>query len=404
MIRVTWICHFHDDEIETYLKDCKKMNGFAPWISGLIKLFENDPEIELHIVAPHLGIKKDQSFVRNGVFYHFYSVGLPLLKKYTLSIFDVITNYYFLKRKVRGYILSIKPDIIHLHGAENAYYSSTILQFKRKYPILVTIQGFLRHTLIKKTYKIRKRLRVEERVLSEFSDYGVRTVPMMNEVKQLNSVARFYWHIYPVNIPDNLEPYHNARKIYDCIFFARISKDKGIEDLLDAIALIKPKMPDITLVITGDCENDYLQELKIKSKDLGIEPNIEWKGFIPSQKELFKLCSKAKISVLPTYHDILPGTIIESMFLKTAVVAYSVGGLPEINKNSEVIKLVPKGDIQTLSNAISNLLADNEYYANLTSSAVVTAYQLFGKENIKESIIDAYKNVMNYYDDATLLY
>jgi glycosyltransferase involved in cell wall biosynthesis len=395
MLRIAWICHFHDEEIGLYLKNCKKLNGFAPWITGLIKLFENDPDIELHIIAPHLGIKRDQVFTKSGVSYYFYSVGLPLSKKYTLSIFDVITDYYFLKRKVSKYIQLIKPDIIHLHGAENAYYSSTIFQFKNKYPILVTIQGFLSHTLIRRNYKIRKRLKVERKILSEFKNYGVRTIPMSNEIKKFNPEAKLHWHIYPVNIPQDLIEYHQVEKKYDCIYFARISKDKGIEDLIDAMSLIKTKIPSISLIIIGDGEDEYLQFLKTKAKKSGIESNVEWKGFIPSQEELFKLVSQAKITVLPTYHDIIPGTIIEGMFLKTAVVAYSVGGIPEINSKQEVIKLVTKGDLEALSDEIIKLLSNNDALTNLMELAYNRVNEMCDNNQIIKDLKTIYIDIVN---------
>ena len=45
----------------------------------------------------------------------------------------------------------------------------------------------------------------------------------------------------------------------------------------------------------------------------------------------------ARICVLPTYHDILPGTILESMFMKLPVIAYDVTGLSELNDKGQSV-------------------------------------------------------------------
>ena len=65
--------------------------------------------------------------------------------------------------------------------------------------------------------------------------------------------------------------------------------------------------------------------------------------------DVFKEAIKAKICVLPTYYDVIPGTIIESMFMKIPVVAYAVGGIPTLNDNVETVRLVDKYDINGLA-------------------------------------------------------
>jgi hypothetical protein len=153
IIKVLWLCHFSNQEVQEILKPQKKIGEYAPWIFHLARLFEGEDTIELHIVSPHEYIKSYQSFTLKGIHYHFFNAHIPLWGRHWPGFFqfDFWSDFFFTKRKVKKIIDRINPNIIHLHGAENAYYSSSILQFKEKFPVLITIQGFISHTSIKKT-------------------------------------------------------------------------------------------------------------------------------------------------------------------------------------------------------------------------------------------------------------
>ena len=183
-------------------------------------------------------------------------------------------------------------------------------------------------------------------------------------------------------------------KKFDLVFFARMSKDKGIEDLLRAVSIIKKHKPDISLCAIGGGKPDYFKNL---ASDLGIEKNVFWAGFLQIQEEVHKLASIARISVLPTYHDIIPGTIIESMFIKLPVVAYNVGSIHEVNKHRMIISLVTKGDIEALANAILGLLKDENLQKRRANLGYQRAIEMFTTSNdeIRENLFEAYRAVIN---------
>ena len=104
-LKITWICHFSNNEIrerlplsEKKLLKCIKFllgrenkhsyNDFAPWVTNLIKEFEKFDDIELHIIAPFVGLKYFTSeFEINGVFYHFFKPDLPIIHAELPEIF-----------------------------------------------------------------------------------------------------------------------------------------------------------------------------------------------------------------------------------------------------------------------------------------------------------------------------
>ena len=58
-LKVIWICGFSNPEIRAklLLATKNKYSDSAPWVTTLIKEFQNMDEIELSIISPHKGLK-----------------------------------------------------------------------------------------------------------------------------------------------------------------------------------------------------------------------------------------------------------------------------------------------------------------------------------------------------------
>jgi len=79
-------------------------------------------------------------------------------------------------------------------------------------------------------------------------------------------------------------------------------------------------------------------------------------GFLQNHADVHEIAINSKMTVLPTYNDILPGTIIESLKAGIPVVAYAANGVVDFNSKSNIIKLVELGNIQELADEILNLI------------------------------------------------
>jgi len=282
--------------------------------------------------------------------------------------------------------------LIHLHGAENAYYASSILKFTKLYPIFITIQGFISDTK-RENWRIKRRIYFEQKILRNINDFGYRTKTMGYQIKQYNPDANLHWHQYPITIP----VVKKTEMKFDIVFFARVSKDKGIEDLLEACSIVKKEIPNLKVCIIGSAKSTYYNFLKNKTIELDIKDNIHWAGFLPTQQYVHNLASSAKISVLPTYHDIISGTIIESLFLKIPVVAYNIGSIHEVNEKENIVQLVEKGNIKELANKIKALLINDKLRSSISEKGYKRVKDMFNNDNIKKDIIFAYTKIIKYH-------
>jgi glycosyltransferase involved in cell wall biosynthesis len=391
-LKVVWLCYFTNQFVQDNLKPFKRIGEIAPWISNMIPLFENDDSIDLHIVSQHRWIGWNKCFKNKGVTYHFFNAGIPLIGRHWPGFFriDIWTNFFATKLHIARIVHKIQPDIIHLHGTENEFCSS-IFQFYKIYPILITIQGFIHKSTAKS--KIVKKLILDElRIIKMFYHYGYRTKTMGDELKIINRHAQLHWHQYPMPTIDPIK----VDKQYDLVFFARVSKEKGIEDLLHAVVIIKKEKPDISLCVIGGGKLDHWKE---KANELHISNNIFWAGFLPTQKDVHKMASTAKISVLPTYNDIISGTIIESLFLNLPVVAYNVGSIHEINKFEDIITLVEKFNILELAESILKLLNDMTLREEIAKKGYKRVKEMFNSsfDVLKSELLEVYSSIIKEF-------
>ncbi len=388
-IKVAWFCYFSNHFVQEMLKPSKKIGEFAPWINDLIPLFENNESIELHIISQHRNITGYRSFKNKNITYHFFNYGIPFWGIQWPSFFrvDSWTGFYNMKFRFAQIVKKIKPDIIHMHGTENIF-CTAITQFYNKYPVLITVQGFIHKATDINALTI-KRSKKEFEILRLFNHFAYRTETMKQEIAEINPQATLHWHDGAMK---KIQP-KNLEKIYDLVFFARVCKDKGIEDLLNAMFILKKSLPNISLCVIGGGDISIWQQ---KADELKVNENIVWAGFLKTQEDVFTMASEAKICVLPTHHDIIPGTIIESMFLKLPVVTYNVGSISEINKDNEVISIVQKGEINELAKAISWLLKNDDIRLDMAEKAYKRAFDFISddKEIIKD-IVTAYQKVIS---------
>ncbi|MBI9032088.1 glycosyltransferase [bacterium] len=398
-MKIAILCHFTNKNIQDKIKPLFHSREFAPWIENYITEFKKYPQHQFYLISPHQWLTKDFSFSDGNIHYYFYKWGMPLIGRRWPSYFDIdyLTHYKRNKQKTNKIIEDIKPDVINLVGAENPYYSSSIIQFKGKYPILITIQGFVsRARVLSQLSNYQKyRLELEHNIISSFKHFNIRTDNMWEQIRLINPKANAHRYSFPIDLRKYDLP--EKSKIYDFVFFARVSKDKGIYDYLDAIHEVKKSLPTVKAMVIGPCNDKTRDVIRKYIKVRELEENISFVGFVPSQQELFSKVKSAKISVLPTYNDLISGTIIESMFLKLPVVTYRTGSIPEVNRDRENLIICGQGDQKELQVAMLKLLKDKEKQAKLAKNGYEWVSQRFNNEESMKGYFSALHDIINNF-------
>ena len=90
--------------------------------------------------------------------------------------------------------------------------------------------------------------------------------------------------------------------------------------------------------------------------------NVSWSKAMQTLKE-------SSLMVVPSRMESLPQVIKEAFYLKTPVIATSVGGIPEIITHNENGILVPPNEPENLVTAINNILTNRELQDKLVKNA-----------------------------------
>ena len=392
-LKIVWICHFTNEEVQSLLPLWRKQDEFASWIPNMLKGYENREDIEIHVIAPHACLKKSTNFIIRNIHYNFIPYSMPFCqcKWSPIILLDTYSNYYFFRKRIIKKINQIQPDLINLIGAENPYYSWSVLDLKKDYPILVLIQGFISQMKgqINLTTAAKKRIDVEESILKKFKYYAGEQ-DSSTYISSYNVNHIFFKLYFPINEVLALSTKDDGKR-YDCVFFGRLSKEKGVEDFIRIVAEIKVKKPDVKACIVGGGDNHPYISL---AKELDCLLNIEFTGFIKTQKELFECVKASRIFLVTPYFERLSSTIREAMFLKVPIVAYATGGIPYINEFDENIYLVKTGDYHEMARRTLFLLENEKQRINLTEKAYHYAVQEFSLKANTERLILANQTIL----------
>lgn len=377
------------------------LGDVAPWTTALIDEFENRDDIELHVIAPHVGLKKRLvQFDMRGVHYYFFKTSFTLFLKHLLKSDKMWRMLETNSAQVKRLINKIQPDIVNLLGAENAHLSVTSLAIK-DFPIFVSCQTIYSNPNRIKYGEVNSKNLTTERLIHQKEHYFGCQGYMHHDLLLMNNPDAV---IFEFQFPNRRFPkVKDIAKKYDFTTFAlQNTEKKGIYDLLNAFAIVVERHFNATLNINGGLvEPDRSRVLELISK-LHLEKNIVITPFFEDQMDLFKQLKKSKIAVLPVKLDIIPGTVIQAMALGLPLVANSTTGTPLLNKEKECVALVPIDDVQKLAVTMLKVYEDSAYAEMLKSNALEYYNQHYNQnDRIIGKLIGDYKLVVDNYLNGT---
>ena len=391
----------------------------SPWIQETLNCFKNKGDVELHVVAPNYASNMNLNCEKDGIHFHFYhyspswlsKLAAPVIKRtvnhsetYKIAerLANTLTGFKTPAKSAAAIIKEINPDLIHLYGSENPDYAAPAIELMKAYPVILTLQGYVylqtpsKMVLVKKFYDYR--VKFESYINNNirfFTSSRKWTVKEFQDSKpgHFNSCEALYYVMAITKVPR--EDASIADKKYDLVFYARIDKNKGIEDLIDVVANLNNAGRPLRTLIMGRGKESYISYLKEVITKRNINDIIDFAGFIENHDNVYKIAAQAKVMVLPTHNDGIPNTIREAMFMKLPVVANNVGGIPRFNQNRHCIHMVEDGNLNDLAEGILKVLDDKEYQNELVENAYREAHEVYSPDAVYEQTVNAYKKVMN---------
>lgn len=167
---------------------------------------------------------------------------------------------------------------------------------------------------------------------------------------------------------------------------------KGLEVLLEALALLRGRGLPVLLQAVGPFEQDtYRREVEQLARRLGVADHVEWTGFtrdVPA--ELARMDLFVFPSVLP---EGMPMVVLEAMAAGTPIVASRVAGVTDVLGQGEGV-LVPPGDAAALAEAVARFLRGEEDYAGLRRRAQRRQAERFSDRSMAAGVAAVYREVL----------
>lgn len=180
---------------------------------------------------------------------------------------------------------------------------------------------------------------------------------------------------------------------YTVIHAGRISPERKIDVMVEALSFVKKEFPKVELVIAGNGTGQ--EELELLAEKLGVAASLKFLGFL-SKPGLCEAYNAAEIFAITSTSDTQSMVMMQAMAVGLPVVGVNARALPEyINKNNGFV--VEPDNPEALAKKIVFLLKTPATRKKLGSGARKFAAN-FGSEKIAESWEKIYENAIKGYN------
>ena len=378
--------------IGDYPLDTNLMSGGVEAVScniveGLAKL----NNLDLHVITCRRQIEKAYVTKRKNTIIH-YLPGQRRLNRSAMDVFDVI--------RIRRKLYEIAPDVIHSHDQGRYTYAA----LTTKYPVVMTIssissEGFRMKNSLRDRFlrKLSSRL-MENRCLGMAKDIiAISPYVMQTFSKRTNAT----FHNIPNPVRDGFFRLPNNEQRNRLLFAGRVVPLKGIHVLLEALALIKAQIQDVTLHIAGPIlERDYYAKLNNLIRKNNLIDNVVFLGLL-NESRLMDEYSKCAIFVLPTFTESFSLVSAQALAAGKPVIASDVGGIPSVINDGETGFLVRVDDAESISQKITTLLQDDDLRKMMGEQGRSIAAKRFATDIIARQTRSIYDLIYERYKKAT---
>lgn len=161
-------------------------------------------------------------------------------------------------------------------------------------------------------------------------------------------------------------------------FAGRITRDKGIRELVEAWRVLAQRRPDAHLVIAGRVDGPDPAGPELEAA-LAALPRTHLVGHVD---DLDRLWSDSDLCVLPSYREGLPLVVIEAAAAGVPAVVCDFTGGRETVRDGVTGRVVPRRDAAALAGALDELVGDGTLRRRLGEAARERALQAYDRTRL----------------------
>jgi len=148
----------------------------------------------------------------------------------------------------------------------------------------------------------------------------------------------------------------------------RLNAQKGHRFLIDAAALVLPRLPHTRFLIAGD--GDLMGDLRQQAAALGLADSVVFAGH---RTDVPDLLGALDVFCISSLYEGTPLALFEAMASGKAIVSTSVDGCREVLEDGITGLLVPPADARALADGLDRVLRDDPLRAELGRQALAAS-------------------------------
>lgn len=279
-------------------------------------------------------------------------------------------------------------DMLHSHGFKfNVLIGLIPKVLRARFNWVVTIHGYLQAKLLSK----RGVYQFLDKQLSRRSDQLCLVSPAMLQLPEFKSHKKTSVILNGIESEAVGEPRLSSQpKVYKLLVLGRLSPEKGISFLIEAISQLRTQGINnirVTLMGTGPLE----QQIQAQIAELDLTQLISLAGFV---SEPVKQFNQYDALVMPSLTEGIPITLLEAMREKLPIIASRVGGIPFV-LGEDYQYLVEPGLTESLSNKLKAFVeeSDTKEIEQLVDKNHARFVDKFTAEKMHQQYLEVYKRV-----------
>jgi glycosyltransferase involved in cell wall biosynthesis len=174
-------------------------------------------------------------------------------------------------------------------------------------------------------------------------------------------------------------------------FIGRVTRDKGVVELVRAFTELRQRFPDLHLVVVGPPEPERDPVPAEILQQLRSDTHIHLIGYDPSPEQYLALAS---VLCLPSYREGFGNVVIEAAALGVPAVGTLITGLSDAIVDGQTGVLVPAKDSEALAKALATVLENEVLRRGLGEAARSRAVAEFDSRVVNGNLMREYVTLM----------